>query len=328
MVTMATYTSRMLLGYILVLKVTGEPQPAPQPQPQPAPEAGNTSPEQELLTRYLLSRILEKDDLSYSEGPRDKVRERVGERRDDQDSSPSIVYPQVSQQSITTPLRRLLQKAKENIEVIDFRKPSVKNHNAEQIRKTRMPEPGYYTQVKEETTKNASKTRKVQRTAPSESIPTFLPFPGTEPNRPLQRCADCVGEGSQPHSRFSMPLAQLGDKKYYLGIFFKANWYKAEQYCRFHGMHLASINSGDEQKNLEEHIQSFGKFDSLIASFAWDFVVDNFYYGVNSFDLTLSLRRVASIPFLLCKAYCSRSMRPKSLPIVVTPCMWFATVPG
>merc|ERR1711962_682715 len=59
-------------------------------------------------------------------------------------------------------------------------------------------------------------------------------------------------------SRFSMPLTMLGNKKYYLGIFFKANWYKAEQYCRFHGMHLASINSGDEQKNLEEHIQSFG----------------------------------------------------------------------
>ena len=93
-------------------------------------------------------------------------------------------------------------------------------------------------------------------------------------------------------------------------------------------MHLASINSGDEQKNLEEHIQSFGKFDSLIANFAWGFVVDNFYYSANSLDLTLSLRRVASIPFLLCKAYCSRSMRPKSLPIVVTPCMWFATVPG
>eukprot|EP00092_Neocalanus_flemingeri_P020457 GFUD01022161.1.p1 GENE.GFUD01022161.1~~GFUD01022161.1.p1 ORF type:complete len:186 (+),score=32.48 GFUD01022161.1:21-578(+) len=73
-----------------------------------------------------------------------------------------------------------------------------------------------------------------------------------------ERCADCVSEGGQPHSRFSMPLAQLGNKKYYLGIFFKANWYKAEQYCRFHGMHLASINSGDEQKNLEEHIQSFG----------------------------------------------------------------------
>merc|ERR1712227_481289 len=55
-----------------------------------------------------------------------------------------------------------------------------------------------------------------------------------------------------------MPLTQLGNKKYYLGIFFKANWFKAEQYCRFHGMHLASINKEVEQKDLEEHIESFG----------------------------------------------------------------------
>ena len=60
--------------------------------------AGISSPEQELLTRYLLSRILEKDDLSYSEDTRDKSQDRIGERRDDQDSAPSIVYPQVSQQ--------------------------------------------------------------------------------------------------------------------------------------------------------------------------------------------------------------------------------------
>lgn len=65
----------------------------------------------------------------------------------------------------------------------------------------------------------------------------------------------------QTTSRFSMPLTQLGSKKYYLGIFFKANWYKAEQYCRFHGMHLASINHANEQKDLEEHIESFGKFN-------------------------------------------------------------------
>ena len=38
----------------------------------------------------------------------------------------------------------------------------------------------------------------------------------------------------------------------------QANWYKAEQYCRYHGMHLASVNSEEEQKNLEEHITSFG----------------------------------------------------------------------
>merc|ERR1712222_256137 len=71
-------------------------------------------------------------------------------------------------------------------------------------------------------------------------------------------CVDCVGEGRATHSRFSMPLAKLGEKKYYLGIFFKANWFKAEQYCRFHGMHLASINSAEEQRELGDHIQSFG----------------------------------------------------------------------
>ena len=31
----------------------------------------------------------------------------------------------------------------------------------------------------------------------------------------------------------------------------QANWYKAEQYCRFHNMHLASINSEEEQRELE-----------------------------------------------------------------------------
>ena len=36
-------------------------------------------------------------------------------------------------------------------------------------------------------------------------------------------CVDCVGEGSATHSRFSMPLAKLGEKKYYLGIFFKVS---------------------------------------------------------------------------------------------------------
>ena len=36
----------------------------------------------------------------------------------------------------------------------------------------------------------------------------------------------------------------------------QANWYKAEQYCRFHGMHLASINSEEEQRELEVGQQS------------------------------------------------------------------------
>lgn len=70
------------------------------------------SPEQELLARYLLSRLVEVEER----------REKVAERRQDQDPAPSIVYPQVSAQSITQPLRKLLEKAKESIDVIDFTK--------------------------------------------------------------------------------------------------------------------------------------------------------------------------------------------------------------
>jgi len=56
--------------------------------------------------------------------------------------------------------------------------------------------------------------------------------------------------------RWTMPLANLGDKQYYLGIFFKANWYKAYQFCRYHGLHLASIESLDENIKLEEFIKT------------------------------------------------------------------------
>ena len=38
-------------------------------------------------------------------------------------------------------------------------------------------------------------------------------------------------------------------------LILQANWYKAEQYCRFHGMHLASIDTADEQRDLQDHIQ-------------------------------------------------------------------------
>ncbi|XP_042861342.1 C-type lectin 37Da-like [Penaeus japonicus] len=40
--------------------------------------------------------------------------------------------------------------------------------------------------------------------------------------------------------------------------FIKANWYKASQYCRFHGMHLASIESARENGRLESYIQEVG----------------------------------------------------------------------
>ncbi|XP_043669341.1 low affinity immunoglobulin epsilon Fc receptor-like isoform X3 [Vespula pensylvanica] len=73
-------------------------------------------------------------------------------------------------------------------------------------------------------------------------------------------CPNCVDEQSNSlsASRWTMPLLKLGEKRYYLGIFFKANWYRASQYCRYHGMHLASIASQEENDRLEKHIKDFG----------------------------------------------------------------------
>lgn len=46
-------------------------------------------------------------------------------------------------------------------------------------------------------------------------------------------------------------------------LFFQANWFRAAQYCRFHGMHLASISSQEENDKLEKHIKEFGKSNSI-----------------------------------------------------------------
>lgn len=47
----------------------------------------------------------------------------------------------------------------------------------------------------------------------------------------------------------------------------QANWYKAAQYCRFHGMHLASISSQEENDNLEKHIKDFGEYSRCASAF-------------------------------------------------------------
>ena len=70
-----------------------------------------STPEQELLTKYLLSRLL---DMGVEELP---------ESSRDQDPASSIVYPQIIQQRIRRPLQKILDQAKENIDVIDFRNP-------------------------------------------------------------------------------------------------------------------------------------------------------------------------------------------------------------
>ena len=73
------------------------------------------TPDQELLTKYLLSRLLEQGDLAFPDL-------NVGERRADHDASSSIVYPQ----RIRRPLQKLVDQAKENIDVIDLRNPRQK----------------------------------------------------------------------------------------------------------------------------------------------------------------------------------------------------------
>ncbi|XP_037041256.1 C-type lectin 37Db-like [Bradysia coprophila] len=48
----------------------------------------------------------------------------------------------------------------------------------------------------------------------------------------------------------AMPSVTMQTKEFVLGIFFKANWYRAMQFCRFHGMHLASIESQLEHEAI------------------------------------------------------------------------------
>ncbi|KRT80849.1 C-type lectin, partial [Oryctes borbonicus] len=71
-------------------------------------------------------------------------------------------------------------------------------------------------------------------------------------------CPNCVDEPAHSINRWTMPLLKLGEKRYYLGIFFKANYFRATQYCRFHGMHMASITSQEENDKLEKYIKDFG----------------------------------------------------------------------
>ncbi|XP_050423444.1 low affinity immunoglobulin epsilon Fc receptor [Adelges cooleyi] len=70
--------------------------------------------------------------------------------------------------------------------------------------------------------------------------------------------SNCVDSDTVSVNKLSLQLLRSGEKKLYLGIFFKANWYKAAQYCRYHGMHLASISSQEENDKLEKYIKDFG----------------------------------------------------------------------
>ncbi|XP_050315554.1 mannose-binding protein C [Anthonomus grandis grandis] len=74
----------------------------------------------------------------------------------------------------------------------------------------------------------------------------------------FEDCPNCIEDSLPAMNRWTMPLLKLGEKRYYLGIFFKANYFRATQYCRFHGMHLASITSQEENDKLEKYIKDFG----------------------------------------------------------------------
>jgi len=165
----------------------------------------------------------------------------------DQDSSPSIVYPQVSEQSVELPLKKLLEKAKDSIDVIDFRTP---RKYQDHVRRTRQPEDGYYKDVEE---KEENKEHEEESKPVKEAILTNIDFPGVENIREIRGSKETETDVKHNTSHIT-----VGNKNYYIGIFFKANWYRAEQYCRFHGMHLASINSRSEQADLESLLQSYG----------------------------------------------------------------------
>ena len=95
------------------------------------------------------------------------------------------------------PLQKLLDHAKANIDVIDFRNPGkqvifrikvcliiwrdfFKYFEEDHLRFPRQP--GDLPPLDEDLTYNEDQENP-QRSSPSDSVPIFLPFPGTEPNR-------------------------------------------------------------------------------------------------------------------------------------------------
>ncbi|KAG6444675.1 hypothetical protein O3G_MSEX003506 [Manduca sexta] len=88
-------------------------------------------------------------------------------------------------------------------------------------------------------------------------------------------------------TRWTMPLLKTGEKRYYLGIFFKANWFKAQQYCRFHGMHLASIASQQENDKLEQYVKDSGYGREHFWTSGTDLAEEgNFFWMANGRPLT------------------------------------------
>jgi len=197
--------------------------PTPHGDPLPQPARSKKTGSQELLTKYLLSR------LGIQQSP---AKERSSEPGPD-------------------PLQKLLDHAKANIDVIDFSNPAERYSESDHLRFPRQPE--LYS------TLEGGAGAERDNPAPSHTVPVFLPFPGAEHARPARAALRSVAPPPAALAAApALPTAAVGGKQFYIGIFFKANWYRAEQYCRYHGMHLASVGSEAEQRDLQEHITSFG----------------------------------------------------------------------
>jgi len=243
----------LLLVLYLHIEVHGEPEPDAAPA-HGLSRHGPASSHQEALTKYLLSKLLGDTDTSPL----------ASSQRRDSDSAAGFKFPLRHKD----PLQKLLDHAKANIDVIDFRNPDRKYFADDHLRLPRQPEDLtraedslYRAGARADLFEHSDPRTSSSSSSPSDAVPVFLPFPGNEKSykRPTRQAVHqaptfTINSGEP----YTMPLQKLGGKEYYLGIFFKANWYKAEQYCRFHNMHLASINSEEEQRELEEHITGFG----------------------------------------------------------------------
>ncbi|XP_026804263.1 hepatic lectin-like [Rhopalosiphum maidis] len=53
-------------------------------------------------------------------------------------------------------------------------------------------------------------------------------------------------------------VKQSGSKYFYIGTFFKADWYQSMTFCTYHGMQLASITTEQEHKDVVTQLEDFG----------------------------------------------------------------------
>lgn len=60
-------------------------------------------------------------------------------------------------------------------------------------------------------------------------------------------------------------LMQCGEKRYYLGTFFKTNYFKASEFCRSHNLFLAKIETLEEDLCLERYLKNLGRIISTLS---------------------------------------------------------------